>query len=333
MDVILKWSKKVLFIALLFPQLLFAQEKIWIKAPQMPLSEFKAHVSALGSSHISYSQNLLKEKREQAKSFKLKDKLLKAQEFYLSGEEEKAMKAFQKIAELALQADWDKEDQRIILYSFLRMAQSEEDSEKRKALLLSASGFALFPINSKNYPDYGLFPPPLMEDLKNIQEKTNTLLVDWKLIFPNHEIILINGQQIEKDKKINLPQTFYRILALSSSHQVWSKSLNLSELITQKIKTNSLTKGFCNNLQIREEYRKQKNTKILAFSKCPKPPVVLRLDKKNELKTTVPEPVEETWLSDLPTWLIVGAGVISLSLLIALSQTKDNKNSGGNYVY
>lgn len=343
------------------------EKGIWIKAPQMPSQEFKAHIKALGPSHKSYAQNLLKQKREESKSFRLKDRLIEAQEFYLSGEGKKAANAFYEITELALKADWDKEDRRIILYSFLRLAQNEEDLEKRKALLLSAENFAPFQINRENYPDHSLFPPPLMEELKLVQEKTNQLSVDWKTLFPQHEIILINGKKIQKDKKSEIPQSFYRVTALSSSHKSWSKNLNLSKLLTQKIKTNSLTKGTCEKLQIKSSALKE-HIHIASFSNCP-PRAFLQL-KTNKPKAhkqssfiqtvfssdldTSSQPIRDfhsadllnppppelendpavqksSRLSNIPPWLIIGAGIVVLSLAVSLDDKPKKKK--GDYVY
>ncbi len=367
-------------------QFLFKQKNIWIKSPQMSLQEFKASVQALGPSHISYAQNKLSKTREQIKAFQLKKKLVLAQEFYLSGEEAKAIKAFKQITDLALSADWDEEERRIILYSFLRQAQIEKDLEKRKALLLSTSNFTVFEINSTNYPDYELFPPPLMEELKLIQRKVNFLSMNWKNIFPDHQIILINGIQIKKNEKLKIPQSFYRISAFSSSHLSWSKKLNLSELLSQKIKTDRLTKGSCENLQIKADW-KNKNTQILNPSPCPtsiishlktnssygKNPSAKKFETKsdspNKIKNTEsshslaslayqtansrleadlfspsdssllnsddlsnnfedPDSKNQHWLSNVPPWLIVGAGALTVILIISMNQEQGSPATG-----
>ncbi len=245
-----------LFVFLPFPQVLFAQNikgPVWFRAYQTPVKEFDVHIKALAGSHINYAQYLLSQKRKQAQSFRLQDKLITAQEHYLSGEGPQAMEVFQQISQQALSADWDEKNRRIILYSFLRMAQSEEDLEKRKALLLSVSAFSTFKISPSSYSDYNLFPPPLMEELEQIQKNTNTLLVNWEKLFPHHEIILINGRQIQKGQKEVLPQAFYRISAFSSAYQPWTQNLNLSDLSSQTIKTKSLTKGPCGKEQIQLE--------------------------------------------------------------------------------
>ena len=178
------------------------------------------------------------------------------------------MKAFKQITDLALSADWTEEDRRIIFYSFLRQAQGEEDLEKRKALLLSASGFILFDNEGLKDSDKGLFPPPLMEELRLMKKQANFLSLDWEKIFPDHEILLINGRQIQKDIEVKIPQAFYRVSAFSSSHRPWSKNLSLSDLLLQDARTKSLTKGSCRNLQVQLE-RKEKNLELLAPSSCP----------------------------------------------------------------
>ena len=349
------FGQTILLLSLL-PSVLYAQKnKTWIKNPQMPLKEFQAHIKALGPSHRSYAHQLLIQKKEQAKAFGLKDKLLKAQEFYLSGEGDKAEKAFQQISRLAPSADWDEEDRRIILYSFLRLAQSEQDSEKRKALLLSTIDFALFQNEIVNYPDHHLFPPPLMKELKALQEKSNSLLVDWTAIFPDHEIILINGKMINKKEKTKIPSAFYRISSFSSSHQDWSKNIKLSELLTQKIKTKSLTKGPCEKLQISPHWQ-EGNREILPFSNCPKTAVLsFENNKVHPVKNNRSEPFaqsgdsfsfnteslipeekasslkKQSLLSDIPPWLILGAGVIVISILISLDQD-EKKPKTGDYI-
>ena len=382
-NLFLKFKKRSLFIVFslfILPQILSAQNKgntIWIKDPWMPFQEFKAHIKALGHPHISYAQYLLIQKRNQAKSLQLKNKLLSAQELYLSGEGERAVKAFQQISRQALLADWDEEDRRIILYSFLRQAQSAEDAEKRKALLLSASDFSLTKINELNYRDYHLFPPPLMDELEHIQSQSNTLLVDWKAIFPDHEIILINGKPLQNNEKIKIPQAFYRISVFSSSHRPWSQRLNLSELLTQKIKTQSLTRGTCGNPYISSD-EKETNIKIFPFSACP-PSSILSFEKSEPTKAAVQKTFtqktiaknsrshtvnqldnphfvdsplsysknfqdklkelpskKETLFSNVPSWVVFGAGVVILSLAISLSQSEKpptTTTTTGDYIY
>ena len=316
-----------------------AQNKtVVVKSPYTSLQEFLLFIDS--SNSISYAEYLLIQKRKLAKSFKLKEQLLKAQRFYLSGEGEQAEKVFREISNLAYKSDWDKEERRIIIYSLLRIAQTQEDPEQKKALLLLASDFFSSKINTQSYLDYDLFPPPLMEELKEIQKKQNHLSLAWSKIFPDHEIILINGERKEKQNINSLPQTVYRISALSSSHQTWSKNISLSELAGQIIKTAPLTKGSCQNLELAMD-APIKNIKLAPVFNCPNPDI-LKLNsrikkaesfKKANLKKS-DKTKQQNILSHWPTWLVLGAGTVALSLMISLEGNKQNKKDQANeYVY
>ena len=326
--------KKLFIVFVLFiPQLLMA--KVWVKTPEMPFSEFKAYIESLGPSHKSYAQNLFQQKRNEAKAFDLKAKLLKAQQLWLSGTGELATNAFQQITKLALKADWDKEERRIILYSYLRLAQNESDPEKQKALLISASAFAPFLINQDNYPDHKYFPPPLIEKLVTLQQNTNKLRLNWKSIFPYHEIILINGRVLEKQQKI--AQAFYRVTALSSSHQVWSKNINLSDLMNQKIKTKSLSLGPCKNPQLAN--KKLKHVSLLPFSNCPtNQDFVFHQEFMQTQEDALTE--DKKFWTKKSLWIAIGTGVVVLSLIFLLHQDKGdegdkkpNSPPAGDYFY
>ena len=302
---------------------------IWIKSSYTPYQEFLALIE---SSHsTSYAIYLLNQRREQASNFKLKNKLLKAQELYLSGESARAVQAFRHISNLAYQADWNKEEKRIIMYSLLRMSQMEEQPEKRKALLLSASDFFTATANKETYSDYHLFPPPLMEELQKIQKKKNDLSLDWNQIFPDHEIILLNGQKLEKNQALTLPQAIYKVTALSSSHKAWSKNISLSELAGQTIKTPSLTRGSCQKLEL---LTKNQNIKLAPVSNCPDLNV-LNLNTETEASLAFnPADLEESKTkAHWPSWLILGAGILVLSLAILLGRGEEDSGQTDGYVY
>ena len=330
------FQKKLIKLLILFcfqSSFVMAQNNtVWIKSIYTPYPEFLIFIES--SNSTSYANYLLRQKRNQAKSFKLKEQLLKAQELYLSGEDKRAVQAFRDISSLAYQADWDKEEKRIIMYSLLRMAQFEEEPEQRKALLLSASDFFAFEINKESYSDYSLFPPPLIKEFQETQKKKNILSLDWHKIFPNHEIILLNGHRLEKHKTLSFPQAVYRITALSSSHKTWSKNISLSELAGQTIKTSSLTAGSCQKLELLIQH---KNIKLAPVSNCPDLNVLsLKTETINNLafnpdsleeKTKASQKTSSHW----PAWLAIGASVLVLSLVISLRGNEDN--SQDDHVY
>ena len=260
---------------------------IWIRPNHIPFQEFKADIKAFGPPHISYAESLLAKERKRADSFHLKKRLIPAQELYLSGEGREAEKIFKEISSLSFSADWGDEDRRIILYSFLRQAQSEKDREKRKAILLSAGDFTLSALSPSNYRDWDLFPPPLMKELQLIQSQARALQPDWNKIFPKHELIVVNGEVLPKNMATKLPSALYRVSAFSSSHQPYSATIRLSTLLSKRITGKRLTSGFCKNLTT-----KLPNVGILPFppSSCPVSSVLQALKTKNQTKPETPRP-------------------------------------------
>ena len=302
-------------------------DKAWIKPPQTPFLNFKAHIEALGSPHITYAKYQLSQRRKIAQTFKLIQHIQKAQELYLSGTLPSAKKAFQDIIQMAHAADWNEEDRRIILYAFLRSAQLEEQPDIQKALLLSASRFFRKRITPQQ-ADYNLFPPPLTEKFNSLLKSQVFFTVNWKEIFPKHEIILVNGERVSVHKPLQTPAGVYRTTALSSSYAPWSRTFSLSRLISRPVHTKALTTGTCRSLKIAPKWE---NPSVQLLSpECPAPLKFagggvlsnkedLLPAKEGTIQMNFPE--KATNLSKkrkIPKWLWITGGIAAGSLLIYL---------------
>lgn len=327
-----------------------AQSKIWLRAYDVSLEDFYVFLET--SSRISYAELQLDYLRRQTQKFQIKEKLISAQKLYLGGKNEKAMRFFNQITKEAYSADWSKEEHRIILYAFLRSAQIQEEKGQAQALLILARNFNDRPLLEETYTDFNLFPPPLMKQLEKIQEKNSVLYPDWNTLFPNHEIILVNGRKVEKNKAAPFLAARYRVTALSSSHRAWSKKIHLSELVLKSIQTEKLTSGFCEKATLIPELKKQKRFHLFSNSKCKtSKDLVLgiepqELNEKNlkqdlelsqklnlrpgEASQAEEENPDQQW-PHLPAWLLAGAGIITLSLLVSLGG--NNKKSEEEYIY
>ena len=342
---------RILLSILLFQtQAVFAQDKIWLRAYDASLEDFYVFLET--SSRMSYAEFQLNHLREQIQKFQIKEKLISAQKLYLDGKNKKAMRFFNQITKEAYSADWSKEEHRIILYAFLRSAQIQEEKEQAQALLILARNFNGRSLLEETYTDFNLFPPPLMNQLEKIQEKNSVLYLDWNTLFPNHEIILVNGQKVEKNKAAPLLANRYRVTALSSSHRAWSKKIHLSELGLKSIQTEKLTSDLCEKATLIPELEKQKRFYLFSNSKCKTSKDLIlgiepkELNEKNlkqdlelsqrlnlrsgEVSQTKEENPDQQW-SHLPAWLLVGAGIITLSLLVSLGG--NNKKPEEEYIY
>ena len=302
-------------------------DRAWIKPPQTPFLSFKAHIEALDFPHTTYAEYQLSQRRKAAQTFKLIHRIQKAQELYLSETISLAKKSFQDITQMAHAADWNEEDRRIILYAFLRSAQLEDQPDIKKAFLLSASRFFRKQITAKK-ADYNLFPPPLTEKFNSFLKNPIFLKMNWREIFPEHEIILVNGETVSIHKPLQIPEGTYRITALSSSHAPWSGALSLSQLISRPVHTKALTTGACQSLKIAPQWE---NPSVQLLSpECPAPlkfagEAAAISKEKDALSAEGGAPQmdfpEKTNLSKkrkIPKWLWIAGGVAAGSLLIYL---------------
>ena len=211
-----------------------------VKAPQTPFSEFISYLQT--ESSFSYAQKQADSLRENFQ-FEQEDMLSlleQAQESFLKDHLKNSSEIFHSITQKAYEKDWSEEVRKIIFYSFLRLAQIEGKGEFPDSFIHSAVVFA-FDLS----PDETLFPPPLVEKLNEIKEKLPQLSFRLGKIFPNHEIVFINGKKHSLNEEIRLPYGNYRVTALSSSHQAWSQVISLSELIRKKVTTASWVRGKC----------------------------------------------------------------------------------------
>ena len=317
--------KSLSYFFLVFYFILFSQPSIpdvWIKDVKTDFFKFTSHLASLDSTHLSYGEYLLKLKREETKTFQIKDLILKAQEFYLSGEVESALEIFKEITSLNHLADWNEEQRRVIFYSFLRRAQNEKNANKKQSLLLSAGQFMISKITT-DYPDYHLFPPPLLKELEQIQNQLGFLSIPLKAIFPNHEIILINGKQISlKEKIFKITESSYRVTVLSSSHTPWTKVVSISYLMNQSVKTKPLTLGYCKTLKIKNQWMK-KDTQIFYNKNCENDKY-LEIKENQKYKKGFDNVSNNNKYekfnflkNNLPTWLVVGTAILTTGIVLS----------------
>ena len=334
------------FLFILFP-LPVKADRAWIRPPDTPFKSFKAHINALGNSHKTYAEHRLSLQRKKAGAFQLPRRIQTAQELYLSGTLKSAEEAFQKITRLAHSADWNEEDRRIIFYAFLRSAQITGLPDIKKALLLSAVQFFRKPVTPR-HADYNLFPPPLTEQFNELLKTRVFFTVNWRKVFPEHEIILVNGERVPSDKPSKIPSGVHRITALSSSHIPYSQAVRLSRLISRPPKTNLLTTGACRALKIAFGWE-AKSVRLLK-PECPAPlkfvgPVILpekpssekQLLSQNTLSLTEISAVQKMEnpkkISSVPKWVWIAGGTVVAGLVLHLGYTHLEKSPPPVFYY
>ena len=286
---------------------------VWIQAPQTTDMEFSSYVKT--ESVKTYAQYQLEKLRTQPRPINLKELLKEAQMRFLSPEPKESKKLFQQITEHIHSFDWTMEERKIIFYSLFRLAQMERNLQKQKLFLQEA-----FVFGRDLKLDFDLFPPPVTELYSKIKKIASYSKVTLQSIFPKHQLVLINGRAYVNKEKITLPYGVYRITALSSSHQSYTKVLSLTRLISKKIQTSRLVSGSCKqpNLSGLKKTLKREQVRILFSNFCVWNPVFYNLaETKIELED-LKEPNKTKGLDEKWIWAgmaFVLAGVIGIGVL------------------
>lgn len=176
--------------------------------------EIEAFSEAMGRRTLA--EYLDAERPGLASETRLRKRLERAQAAWLSGSPEDARRAFEELADLALEADWRGTQREALHYAHLRIAQTSTDEAARDAILERAG--SLFP---DVVPDASLFPPPLLVSyaaaLARVRE--SSLEVPLGAFFPDDRFVLVNGRRfaITPTLKVKLSAARHRITLLSDS--------------------------------------------------------------------------------------------------------------------
>lgn len=293
---------------------------VLLKAPQTPLEEFFAYVQT--EDIVPYSKAQLEEIQEQSTDVQELTVLLEqAQKSFLKGHLNQAGDYFRTITQRAYEKDWVEEAQKIIFYSFLRLAQIEWKGLSAEALLHSASIYA-----PHLQPETRLFPPPLMQKFQSIKKNLSKISLSLKQVFPFHETILINGRVFSN--KTQLPYGEYRVTALSSSHKKWSRVISLSQLVQKRVVTVPLVSGSCRQAVFSKGVNKHQvlfqdfcvwNANAQASTSYPETEIQKNIE---DLENTLPQ-------RDLKKWgafALVAIGIAAVVLITTQkSSGKDSK--------
>ena len=234
---------------------------ILIRAPNTPVKEFLAYAET--EPVQTYLQHQIDHNKKKPRPVNLRSLLKQAQMDFLSHEPKSSKKSWQAIADHIHSFDWNKEERKIIFYSLLRLAQLEKDSRKKDLLLKEALTFSM-----GLKPDTQIFPPPLTNRYAQLKKSATFVPLNLKAVFPQHSAILINGRVYSHHEKPILPEGFYKVSALSTSHEKWTKTLSLSRLLSKKVKTPPLTKGSCQKPILENKHLQTKNLLILFPNFC-----------------------------------------------------------------
>lgn len=290
-----------------------------VKAPTANPQEFTVY--AQNSAYEKISNSFLKCDDKEL----LMETLKKAQILFLDGDLEIAKNTFLKIVEKKWSCDWGEEERKIISFSYLRLAQSEQNSEARKNFLAEAIQF-----DDQYRPDEAVFPPPLIQDFQTLLQQLPREKIVMPLFSKKFTALLRNGRFLSL---ANLTlETFSgkaRFTFVSDAYQTEKFFVTLKELEALTVEPLPLVYGTCDHFQIHESLKWQTELNVFFSLDCVKSSkqnVIAEnqnsigiLPQTKDFATTgePPQQAQGSWLQRNGLWLgtaIVGSLLVSYHL-------------------
>lgn len=301
----------------------FASTSWVIKAPGANANEFAVYAQNSSAEKISAYFLKCDVKKELYEDFK------KAQIQFLDGNIEQAKTLFANVAEKKWSCDWTDDERKMISFSFLRLAQLENEGLLQQQWLQDAIDF-----DDQLKADESIFPPPIVKAFILLQKKQLPQKITLPNVVKKFSAILRNG------RFMNLAQITLqaqpgkaRYTLISDSYQVEKVFLTLSELEVLSLEPQPLVFGDCENFQIAESLRWLKNISVFHGLDCIKenhstektltsiPPKETSLLASNDEMQSPLKP-QGSWIQRNALW--VGTAIVG-SLLIGYHLNRQNE--------
>jgi hypothetical protein len=283
--------------------------------------------------YLSYVEHWLERNPDKADIDHLLEVFERAQVAYLNNPLDEAKALFENVVQLAHQSDWRSSQRELLLAAFLRLAQFEQSEEGRKHYLKRAIA-----LDHEMEPNTSLFPPPLINEYKELRRQLRTGAFVWKK--PINEptaVVLLNGKKLNFHKPVLVVEGQHRLSLVSNRHTLWTKVLHQRDFEKLYVQRKPYANGSCEKSQIlveadvglnsshmfygpdcTKEFSKKKFQVAQAYTPSHEPSPL-----QNALETSTPrEPIwKKTWF-----W----AAIVGVALTAAvISQNNQNSSSSG----
>ncbi len=309
-----------------------------VKAPSANPQEFTVYNQNSDFQKISGYFLRCEEKNQILEDFK------KAQILFLDGNLDKAKQQFLIVTEKKWSCDWAESERQLILFSFLRMAQIEQEAARQTQWLKQAVQF-----DSEWTPDPSVFPPPLISQFASVRRQS----VVQKIVLPafaqKFSALLRNGRFISLAQlSLEASSGKARFTFVSDTYQIETVFMTLSELEQLSLQPQPLVIGDCNDFQLSENLKWIENVSVFFALNCVKSSpqtsnsgAVAKIDSSLRLPTMpqAPQPQQRSWIQRNGLWLgtaVVGSLLLSYHLknqdrpqTVAVPTTTLYQNPGG----
>lgn len=256
----------------------------------------------------------------------LQDLFISANRSFLEGSLQKAKTDFEMVAFEARSADWDKSQRDLIHLSLLRLAQLENDRQKRTAYIKEAIDFDRY-----KSPDVDLFPPPIIDEFRRLHSQHLQQLQSWDTtdFSKDFDYILLNGQiyDLKKGTKILVGMGRYRVTLLSDSYSPIIRVMTYDQMQAMLPTGIPLAQGHCNSPDVERPEQMPERYSVFFPDDCIAKYENGRWQKESDIKPYVRTIKTEEVFSTAPTekpssanWLAIGiitavVGVVTYSII------------------
>ncbi len=246
--------------------------------------------------------------------------LKKAQFEFLKGSLIKSKKEFKNIIELRFKNDWNNEQQKIIHYAFLRLAQLERNKQKRVKILKDALFF-----NNKIKPNNQLFPPSLINEYATTKAQLNVQIWPLPDNYNLFDQVLINGNSIESASGfLKKEMSTIRISFLSNKWSPQTFVTNTKNLKSLKLQKQPMVTGNCHNPTF--HHTELINTSPLIFDKgCVGKTQTLMSSIEPNTKNLTNQSKTQSMSFYKNKWFWIGLSVVAVGLT-AYQIDQNNRN-------
>lgn len=283
--------------------------------------EFEAALMSY-SQRLSYIDHYLAQTPTSHSVELLAQRFSRAEQSFINSESlETALDEYKKVIELEGSDDWDEEQRRIFLLSYLRLLQitMRTDSRDRQSWI----GKSLSYLRDIEAPRE-LIPPPVFREL----EMKSSLYPPTEISIPkevsrNYQKVLVQGRMHSTNKPIPISSLEDEVRWTFLSYFLEPKTVVTSpmKLKTLKIQSKALIAGECDQASLDSKRVAPAIVKIYRPLHC--------AQKKEKVKeVALPQPQrtpDSHWKMERRHWLWIGAGAVAAAIIA--SQLKPSPKS------
>lgn len=296
---------------------------VLIQAPGVSSFDYQTQLKA-DPDLMSPTQILLRQRPSNTNKNSLIQAFISAQKIFIANPADSS--GFEKIVDMTGLDDWSPEERKVLLHSYLRIAQIQGDSEERKKWL-----FRSLNLGDDLEPQADLFPPPLLREYHHLREEVPRASIPPEIFEAGWSVVTLNGKLCSRRGCSGFPLTGdkIRVTYLSDVWQPATLFLEGRELSLTSPRRVAWVSGDCRNPQITSAVGIFNNPKFFFGSVCSAKPQLAPIQAQTSLPN--PETKEPSPSFYKSKWFWAGVSAVGIALLISSQTKRESKEPSTTY--